>query len=87
MIKIKELNKYYGNNEVLKEINMEFLRGKVYGIVGENGAGKTTLFRCIAGLENYNGEIIPQITPLKKSFRITPVRPFLFLEDNRQRSI
>ena len=28
MIKIKGLNKYYGNNEVLKEINMEFSRGK-----------------------------------------------------------
>ena len=54
MIKIKGLGKYYGKNEVLKGINMEFSRGKVYGIVGENGAGKTTLFRCITGLESYN---------------------------------
>ena len=65
MIKIKGLGKYYGKNEVLKGINMEFSRGKVYGIVGENGAGKTTLFRCIAGLESYNGEIISEIQPLK----------------------
>jgi len=78
MIKIKELNKYYGNNEVLKEINMEFLRGKVYGIVGENGAGKTTLFRCIAGLENYNGEIISQITPLKNHLGLLLSDPFFF---------
>ena len=39
MIKIKGLSKSYNNNEVLKEINMEFSRGKAYGIVGENGAG------------------------------------------------
>ena len=78
MIKIKELNKHYGNNEVLKEINMEFLKGKVYGIVGENGAGKTTLFRCIAGLENYNGEIISQITPLKNHLGLLLTDPFFF---------
>ena len=35
MIKIKGLGKYYGKNEVLKGINMEFSRGKIY-IVGEN---------------------------------------------------
>ena len=78
MIKIKELNKHYGNNEVLKEINMEFLRGKIYGIVGENGAGKTTLFRCIAGLENYNGKIISQITPLKNHLGLLLTDPFFF---------
>jgi ABC-2 type transport system ATP-binding protein len=28
------------------------------GIVGENGSGKTTLFKCIAGLEKHDGDII-----------------------------
>lgn len=78
MIKIKELNKQYGNNEVLKEINMEFSKGKVYGVVGENGAGKTTLFRCIAGLESYNGEIISDITPLKNHLGLLLTDPFFF---------
>ena len=78
MIKIKELNKNYGNNEVLKEINMEISRGKVYGIVGENGAGKTTLFRCIAGLESYSGEIISDITPLKNHLGLLLTAPFFF---------
>lgn len=78
MIKIKELSKHYGNNDVLKEINMEFFRGKVYGIVGENGAGKTTLFRCIAGLENYNGEIVSQVTPLKNHLGLLLTDPFFF---------
>ena len=50
MIKIKKLSKFYGKKQVLNSINLEFKKGKIYGIVGENGAGKTTLFRCISGL-------------------------------------
>ena len=57
MITIRNLTKKYGTKEVLKNINIEFDKGKAYGIVGENGAGKTTLFRCIADLEKYEGEI------------------------------
>lgn len=78
MIIIKELSKLYGNIEVLKGINMEFSRGKVYGIVGENGAGKTTLFRCIAGLESYSGEIISEITPVKNHLGLLLTDPFFF---------
>jgi ABC-2 type transport system ATP-binding protein len=78
MIKIKGLSKSYGNNEVLTEINMEFSRGKVYGIVGENGAGKTTLFKCIAGLESYNGEIISEVQPLKNHLGLLLTDPFFF---------
>ncbi|MEZ4838024.1 ATP-binding cassette domain-containing protein [Flavobacterium sp.] len=78
MIKINGLSKSYGKNEVLKNISMEFLNGKAYGIVGENGAGKTTLFRCIAGLESYNGEIISDITPLKNHLGLLLTDPFFF---------
>lgn len=78
MIKINGLSKSYGKNEVLKNISMEFLKGKAYGIVGENGAGKTTLFRCIAGLESYNGEIISDITPLKNHLGLLLTDPFFF---------
>lgn len=57
MIEIKKLDKSYGTKKVLHNINLSFEPGKVYGIVGENGAGKTTLFKCIAGLESFNGDI------------------------------
>ena len=44
---IKDLYKNYDKNEVLKGINFEFKKGKIYGLLGRNGAGKTTLFNCI----------------------------------------
>jgi len=78
MIKINGLCKSYGNHEVLKSISMVFSKGKAYGIVGENGAGKTTLFRCIAGLESFNGEIISDIIPLKNHLGLLLTDPFFF---------
>jgi ABC-2 type transport system ATP-binding protein len=78
MISIRNLSKKYGTNEVLKNINIEFDKGKVYGIVGENGAGKTTFFRCIAGLENYEGEIISNPKPLKNHLGLLLTEPFFF---------
>ena len=65
MIEIKNLSKSFGNKLVLKDINISFEKGKVYGIVGENGSGKTTLFRCIGELEKYKGKINSQYNQLK----------------------
>ena len=53
MIKIQNLNKYYGDTKVLKDVNMEIAEGEIFGIIGHSGAGKSTLLRCINGLENY----------------------------------
>ena len=44
---IKNLKKSFDQKEVLKDINFEFEKGKIYGLLGRNGAGKTTLFNCI----------------------------------------
>ncbi len=78
MIKINGLSKSYGKNEVLKNIHLEFETGKVYGIVGENGAGKTTLFRCMAGLESYDGEIVSEVNPLENHLGLLLTDPFIF---------
>lgn len=53
MIKIQNLNKYYGDTKVLKDVNMEISKGEIFGIIGHSGAGKSTLLRCINGLEKY----------------------------------
>jgi ABC-2 type transport system ATP-binding protein len=78
MIHIKGLSKQYGSNEVLKNLNLDFSNGMVYGIVGENGAGKTTLFRCIAGLEDYQGEITSEYSPLKNHLGLLLTEPYFF---------
>ena len=78
MINIQNLSKNFGNKQVLKNVNMQFERGNVYGIVGENGSGKTTLFRCIAGLENYEGEINSELNPLKNYLGLLLTEPFFF---------
>lgn len=78
MIVIRNLSKHYGKNEVLKNINIQFDQGKVYGVVGANGAGKTTFFRCIAGLENYEGEISSNPMPHKNRLGLLLTEPFFF---------
>ncbi len=45
------LNKFYGQRQVLKDINLCFFPGAKIGIVGHNGAGKSTVLRIMAGLD------------------------------------
>jgi len=78
MIEAIGLTKYYGTNQVLNDVNIAFSEGNVYGIVGENGAGKTTLFRCIAGLEDYEGHINSSLSPLKNHLGLLLTEPYLF---------
>ena len=78
MIKIESLSKSYGSNQVLSNINLTFEKGKVYGIVGENGSGKTTLFKCITGIEKYDGIIFSDLQPLKDNIGYLQTEPFYF---------
>ena len=78
MIHIKKLSKYYGKKQVLKNIDVSFEKGQVYGIVGENGSGKTTLFRCISGLEKYDGQITSDFKILKNHLGLLMTEPFFF---------
>lgn len=51
MIEVCNLSKSYGNNEVLKGINLAIQSKEVVVIIGPSGSGKTTLLRCLNGLE------------------------------------
>lgn len=60
ILEIKDLNfTYDGERFVLKDINMNFENGIMYGIYGKSGAGKSTLLSLLAGLEKTkNGTIL-----------------------------
>ena len=55
MIQLSQIQKNYGNFEVLKDVNLHVEKGEIYGLIGKNGAGKTTIFKIILGLTEYNG--------------------------------
>ncbi|MBO0432839.1 amino acid ABC transporter ATP-binding protein [Enterococcus sp. DIV0660C] len=59
IIEINHLRKSFGDNEVLKDINVTVNKGEVVTIIGSSGSGKSTLLRCINLLEKpTGGEII-----------------------------
>ncbi len=59
IIEITNLRKKFGNNEVLKGINLNINKGQVVCIIGPSGSGKSTLLRCLNLLEEPNeGKII-----------------------------
>lgn len=59
ILQIKDLHKAYGNEEVLKGINLEVNKGEIISIIGSSGSGKSTLLRCINYLEiPSSGEIL-----------------------------
>lgn len=66
MIKISNLNKYYGNTQILSDVNIHMQKGEIFGIIGHSGAGKSTLLRCINRLETYeDGSILVEDKEVK----------------------
>ena len=54
---IIDLNKKFGQRELLKNINLAFYPGAKIGLLGRNGAGKSTLMKIMAGIDReYEGE-------------------------------
>ncbi|HET8906544.1 MAG TPA: amino acid ABC transporter ATP-binding protein [Ktedonobacterales bacterium] len=54
MVDARDVHKYFHNNEVLRGVNMQVLRGEVVVVIGPSGSGKTTFLRCINHLEKIN---------------------------------
>lgn len=50
IIEIRNLNKYYGEKHILKDINLTIEKGKIIGLLGKNGTGKSTLIKIINDL-------------------------------------
>lgn len=49
VISVENVGLTIGKNAILRDINMEMCKGKIYGFVGRNGSGKTMLMKCICG--------------------------------------
>jgi general L-amino acid transport system ATP-binding protein len=65
IIEIKDLNKWYGDFHVLKDINLNIKKGEIVVICGPSGSGKSTVTRCMNYLETFQeGSIIVNGTTL-----------------------
>ncbi len=49
-IETNNLSKYYGNTEVLSNINLKIPKGRLHALIGSNGAGKTTTLKILSGI-------------------------------------
>ena len=65
IIQIKEMNKWFGDFQVLKNINLDVEKNKKIVVCGPSGSGKSTLIRCINRLEEHQeGSIVVDGTEL-----------------------
>jgi len=69
-IEIRNMNKWYGDFHVLKNINLEVCKGEKIVICGPSGSGKSTMIRCINRLEEHQqGDIIVDGTELTNDLK------------------
>lgn len=90
MLKISNLNAYYGDVQVLYDVNLEVNDREIVTILGSNGAGKTTLMKTICGVETtrsgtieFDGENLMKVPAHKlvtKGITLTPEGRHLFPE-------
>ncbi|MBF1720404.1 MAG: ABC transporter ATP-binding protein [Streptococcus sp.] len=73
IISFENVNKFYEDTHVLKNINFEIEKGKFYTLLGPSGCGKTTILRIIAGFTDVsngkvtlNGEDVTNLPPNKR---------------------
>jgi branched-chain amino acid transport system ATP-binding protein len=50
LLKVRELNAFYGASHVLRDLDFTIERGQTVGLMGRNGMGKSTLLKSIIGL-------------------------------------
>ena len=50
MLKVENINVYYGNIHAVKNVSFEVNEGEIVTLIGANGAGKTTTMHAISGL-------------------------------------
>lgn len=93
IIELKNLSKNFGDNQVLKGIDLNIYENEFLTLLGPSGCGKTTILRIIAGFEEpshgqvmFNGEDITKVPAYKREvntvFQKYALFPFLNVHDN-----
>ena len=58
MITVSDLSLKFSEKPLFKDVNLKFIKGNCYGIIGANGAGKSTFLKVLSGEEDHDsGEI------------------------------
>ena len=72
-IRFEKINKLFGTNHVLKDIDLDVEKGQLVTLLGPSGCGKSTLLRCLAGLEQVtdghiylDGQEITDVVPRRR---------------------
>ena len=76
IVSLQHVDKWFGNNHVVKDMNLEIYKGEFLTLLGPSGCGKTTTLRMIAGFEDATGGVIE----VEGDMLFAPVR---FLSMNR----
>ena len=92
-IRFEKINKKFGANHVLKDIDLEVEKGQLVTLLGPSGCGKSTLLRCLAGLEQVtdghiylDGQEITDVVPRRRGigmvFQQYSLFPNMSVRDN-----
>src|SRR6478735_5329612 len=73
MISVKNVTLAYGKRVLFDEVNLNFIKGNCYGVIGANGAGKSTFLKILSG----------EIEPNKGTIEITPGERMAVLKQNQ----
>jgi ATPase subunit of ABC transporter with duplicated ATPase domains len=73
MISVKDLKLAYGKRVLFEEVNLNFIKGNCYGVIGANGAGKSTFLKILSG----------DVEPNKGTIEITPGERIAVLKQNQ----
>ena len=74
MLKVENINQYYGGSHILRDVSLSATPGKVTVLLGRNGVGKTTLLKSLMGLVpiksgsiTFDGKAIDKATPYERA--------------------
>ncbi|MCI9482308.1 MAG: ATP-binding cassette domain-containing protein, partial [Oscillibacter sp.] len=97
MLKVEEINVYYGSIHAIKGVSFEVAKGEIVTLIGANGAGKSTTLNTVAGLlrsktgsVTFQGEDLGKVSPHKmvaKGLAMVPEGRRVFLQMTTQENL